>query len=117
MVIIMRDLVFMGDSLDTMRSFPDDVKREMGYALRFAQEGKTHDKAKPLRGYPGVWEIVSPHMKETYRAIYALKIGRRIYVLHAFQKKSKHGIKTPRSDLEMIAVRYKAAKRLEEEDV
>jgi phage-related protein len=113
----MRDLIFMGDSKESLSGFPDEVKREMGYALRFAQDGKTHDKAKPFKGYPGVMEIVSPYKKETYRAVYALKIGTRIYVLHAFQKKAKHGIKTPKPDLELIDARYKAAKRLEEDNV
>ena len=113
----MRDLIFMGDSKEALSEFPDEVKSEMGYALRFAQGGKTHDKAKPFKGYPGVMEIVSPYRKETYRAVYALKLGTRIYVLHAFQKKSKQGIKTPKPDLELIEARYKAAKRLEEDNV
>ena len=107
----------MGDSQESLREFPDEVKREMGYALRMAQDGKTHEKAKPFKGYPGVMEIVAPHRKETFRAVYALKIGARIYVLHAFQKKSKHGIKTPKPDLELIDSRYKAAKRMEEDHV
>jgi phage-related protein len=57
----MRELIFMGDSLESLSSFPDEVKREVGYALRFAQDGKTHDKAKPFNGYSGVMEIVSSH--------------------------------------------------------
>src|SRR6266850_1609339 len=109
----MRELIFMGNSKEALSGFPDEVKREMGYALRFAQDGKTHDHAKPFKGYPGVMEIVSPHKGEAYRALYALKIGSRIYVLHAFQKKSKQGIKTPKPDLELIDARFKAAKRWE----
>lgn len=62
-------------------------------------------------------EIVAPFKKDTYRAVYALKIGTRVYVLHAFQKKSKQGTKTPKPELELIEARYKAAKRLEEENV
>jgi len=110
----MKDLIFMGDSRASLSGFPDEVKREVGYALRFAQDGKTHSSAKPFKGYSGVFEIVSSHGKEAYRAVYALKIGARIYVLHAFHKKSKHGIKTPKPDLEIIDARYKAAKRMEE---
>ena len=113
----MRELIFMGNSKESLSGFPNEIKKEVGYALRFAQDGKTHYKAKPFKGYPGVMEIVSSHKKETYRAVYALKIGSHIYVLHAFQKKSKHGIKTPRPDLEVIDSRYKAAKRMEEENV
>ena len=113
----MRDLVFMGDSLEVLSGFPDDVKSDVGYALWFAQEGRTHEKAKPFRGHPGVFEIAIPYAKEAYRAVYALKIGKHIYVLHAFQKKSNQGIKTPRPDLELIEMRYKAAKRREEFNV
>ena len=107
----------MGDSREALSDFPAEVKREIGYALRFAQSGLTHDMAKPFAGYSGVMEIVAPHKKEAYRAVYALKVGARVYVLHAFQKKSKHGIKTPRPDVEKIELRYKAAKRLEEDYV
>ena len=107
----------MGDSRELLSEFPNPVKREMGYALRFAQDGKTHEKTKPFKGYPGVVEIAVPYGKEAYRAMYALKIGKCIYVLHAFQKKSKQGIKTPKRDLELIEARYKAAKRLEEYNV
>jgi len=62
-------------------------------------------------------EIVAPFQNDTFRAVYALKIGRRIYVLHIFQKKSVQGINTPKPDLEVIDVRFKAAKRMEEYDV
>lgn len=113
----MRELVFMGDSLAVLREFPDEVKKDIGYALRFAQEGRMHHSAKPFKGYPGVMEIVAPFRKDTYGAVYALKIGSKIYVLHAFQKKSKQGIKTPKPEIELIEARYKVAKRLEEEDV
>jgi phage-related protein len=113
----MRELIFLGNSLEAIREFPDEVKQDIGYALHFAQEGKAHHKAKPFKGYSGVMEIVAPFKKDTYRAVYALKIGTRVYVLHAFQKKSKHGIKTPKPELELIEARYKAAKRLEEENV
>ena len=113
----MKELIFMGDSKVSLSGFPDEVKREIGYVLRFAQDGKTHYKAKAFKGYPGVVEIVSPHRKETYRAVYAYKIGARLYVLHAFQKKSKHGSETPKPDLDVIEARYKAAKRMEEDNV
>jgi phage-related protein len=81
------------------------------------KSGKTHHKAKPFKGYAGVMEIVAPFKKETCRAAYALQIGTRVYVLHAFRKKSKQGIKTHKPELELIEARYKSAKRLEEENV
>lgn len=89
----MRELIFLGDSLEVLREFPDEVKQDIGYALHFAQEGKTHHQAKPFKGYSGVMEIVAPFKKDTYRAVYALKIGSRIYVLHAFQKNQNMGSK------------------------
>jgi len=64
----------------------------------------------------GVFEIVKPFDKETYRAVYAVRVGENLYVLHAFQKKSKKGIATPKPDIELIKRRLKAVKDLEESD-
>jgi len=107
----------MGDSRQMVKSFPEGVRGDVGYALDFAQRGQKADYAKPFKGLPGVYEIVVPYTKDTYRAVYALKIGARIYVLHAFQKKSKSGIKTPQRDVDLIRSRFKNAKRLEEDNV
>ena len=57
----------------------------------------------------GWHEIVKRYDTDTYRAVYAIKIGEKIYILHAFQKKSKQGIKTPQSDVDLIKQRYKDA--------
>ena len=83
----------------------------MGYALYVAQIGKKHQSVKPLKGFggAGVLEIVSDHVGDTFRAVYTVKFATAIYVLHAFQKKSKSGIKTAAGDLEMIQGRLKAA--------
>lgn len=83
----------------------------MGYALYQAQIGKKDVSAKPLRGFggAGVLEIVSDHVGDTFRAVYTVKFAIAIYVLHAFQKKSKSGIETPTQDLELIRRRLKAA--------
>jgi phage-related protein len=113
----MRELVFMGNSIRTLKTFPDKVRGNIGYALGLAQDGQVPENAKPFKGYPGVMEIVEARDGEAYRAVYALKIGKHIYVLHIFQKKSVRGIKTPRPDLELIDARYKAAKRREEFNV
>jgi phage-related protein len=65
---------------------------------------------QPFKGVgSGVYEIVKRYDTDTYRAVYAVKIGEKIYVLHAFQKKSKHGIKTPQADVDLIKQRYKDA--------
>jgi phage-related protein len=105
-----RPLEWMGNTLETLKSFPEEVKRDIGYALSFAQEGKKSGAAKPFTcKYHGVFEIVAPFDGNTFRAAYAIKIGIKIYVLHVFQKKSKKGIATPKSDVDLIEKRYKAA--------
>ena len=70
---------------------PDDVIDVFGFALHLAQMGKKHDQAKPLKGFGGasVLEVVEDHMGDTYRAVYTVKIADKVYVLHAFQKKSQ----------------------------
>ena len=83
----------------------------MGYALDFAQQGKKHPDAKPLRGFggAGVLEIVDDYDGNTYRAVYTVKFAEAVYVLHCFQKKSKHGIATPKQDVELTERRFKRA--------
>ena len=91
-------------------SFPDAVQDEMGYALGLAQLGARHPNAKPWKGEgPGILEIVEDHRGDTYRAVYAVRFAEVVYVLHAFQKKSKQGIKTPQTDVKLIAERLKRA--------
>lgn len=83
----------------------------MGFALYQAQIGRMHGSTKPLKGFGGasVLEIVDDHQSNTYRAIYTVKFERAIYVLHAFQKKSKKGIKTSQNDIELIRRRLRTA--------
>lgn len=83
----------------------------MGYALYRAQIGKKHEHAKPLKGFggAGVLEIVTDHDGDTFRAVYTVKFATSIYVLHAFQKKSKSGVKTTAQDLDLIRQRLKTA--------
>lgn len=102
---------WIGSSYKDFRAFPDFVQDEMGFALYQAQIGEKHRNAKPLKGFggAGVLEIVADHVGGTYRAVYTVKFATAVYVLHAFQKKSKSGTKTPTEDLEMIQRRLKAA--------
>ena len=83
----------------------------MGYALYQAQIGLKHGSAKPLKGFDGagVLELVADHVGDTFRAAYTVKFATAVYVLHAFQKKSKSGIKTPTEDMELIQRRLTAA--------
>ncbi|ABB76074.1 Phage-related protein [Nitrosospira multiformis ATCC 25196] len=102
---------WVGSSFRDFRAFPDAVKDEMGYALHQAQIGGKSLSAKPLQGFggAGVLEIVTNEMGDTFRAVYTVKFATAIYVLHAFQKKSKSGIKTPAEDMKLIEQRFKAA--------
>ena|ERR1041385_4494927 len=89
--------------------WPDDVKKSCWNALTVAAEGGKADTAKPMTGLgPGVLEIAIKHRKNAFRVVYALRIGEVIWVVHAFQKKSTQGIKTPRREIELIEARIKA---------
>lgn len=111
-----KQLGFIGDSLEKIKSFPKMVTKKIGYALRYAQRGEKHDHAKPFKGLgPGNFEIVEDFSTDTYRAVYTVKFDSVVYVLHAFQKKSKTGIKTPQKEIELIKERYKIAKERNDE--
>lgn len=107
----LKPVEWIGSSYKDFRSFPDDVQDHAGYALHLAQTGDKHEDAKPLKGFggEGVLEVVSDHAGDTYRAVYTVKFALAIYVLHAFQKKSKTGSKTPAPDMELIEQRLKVA--------
>ena len=86
------------------------VISDKGNALSLAQFGGKHPAAKPWKGLgPGIFEIVEDFDGDTYQAIYTVKFSEVIYVLHAFQKKSKKGIETPKHDISVIQTRLKAA--------
>jgi len=106
-----RRVDFIGSSREDLRGFPDEVKQDIGYALFEAQRGLKSASAKPLKGFggAGVLEIVENFSSGTYRAVYTVRFEKVIYVLHCFQKKSKHGIKTPKQDIELIKQRLELA--------
>ena len=92
--------------------FPETVRRVVGYALYQAQVGLKHRDVKPLRGFgSNVLEVVSRHDGDTFRAVYTVRFRSAIYVLHAFQKKAKRGIATPKPDLALVRRRLRAAER------
>lgn len=112
----LRPVYWMGDTLKVLRGFPDEVQDEVGYGLMIVQAGLKPLDVKPLTGIgSGIFEIVTRYDGETYRTVYAIKIGEHVYVLHVFQKKSKTGIKTPQQDIDLIIKRLKAAQLLEDE--
>ncbi len=112
----LRPLVWMGNSLKNIREFPEQARASVGYALQLVQAGETPIDAKIFKGVGGgVYEIVKRYDTDTYRVVYAVKIGEKVYVLHAFQKKSKQGIKTPQADIDLIKQRYKDALEREQQ--
>lgn len=111
-----KEIVWIGSSCEDLKTFPEMVKDEIGYALYRAQEGKKHHKSKPLKGFNGIFEIVSSYQKDSYRAVYTVKLGNKIYVLHTFKKKSKKGIKTPKPDIDLVRKRLHKAQILAQEE-
>ena len=111
-----KPLVWVGDTRDQVQSFPREVRQDIGSALFDVQKGTKPPQAKPFKGVAsGVLEIVTRFDTNTYRTVYAVKIAKRVYVLHAFQKKAPKGRKTATQDVEMIARRYKEAVDREKE--
>lgn len=108
-----KPLFWIKRSLKDIQSFPDAVKKTMGFALWQAQLGERHPDVKTLKGFggSGVLEVVEDHDGNTYRAVYTVKYAGVVYVLHAFQKKSKSGIKTPIHEIDLIRKRLKLAEQ------
>ncbi len=106
-----RRINWIGSSKKDLRGFPEEVRQDIGYALYEVQRARKPKIAKPLKGFggAGVLEIIENFAGNTYRAVYTIKFKKVIYVLHCFQKKSKHGIKTPPKDIELIKRRMKWA--------
>ena len=111
-----KPVVWVGDAREQVQSFPKAVRQDIGAALYDVQKGTKPPQAKPFKGVAsGLLEIVTRFETNTYRTVYAVKIGKRIYVLHAFQKKAPKGRKTAKLDVDMIARRYKEAAKMEKE--
>ena len=102
----MKKLYWLADSRSKVKSFPPGVQDDFGYALYAAQQGEASPKSKPMTGLgSGVMELAANDKGGTWRAVYTVSIGEMIYVVHAFQKKSKTGIATPRSEMEIVRQR------------
>lgn len=114
---VMRPIRWMGNSQKNLMNFPPEVKKLIGDELQFIQFGGMPKDAKPFKGVgSGVFELAIRYDKEAYRTVVAVQLGNKIYVLHAFQKKSKKGIKTPQEDVDLIKQRFNAAKELAKND-
>jgi phage-related protein len=114
---VARPLVWMGNAKRNLQSFPKEARKLLGDELQLIQFGGIPKDAKLFKGVgSGVFEIALRYGGDAYRTVTAVRLGKRIYVLHAFQKKSKKGIATPKSDVDLIKQRYKEAKELAERD-
>lgn len=113
---VLRPVVWMGNSRNSLREFPKGAQKLVGDELQLVQFGGMPKDAKPFRGVgSGVLEIALRYGSDAYRVVVAVQIGRRVYVLHAFQKKSKKGIETPKRDVDLIRQRYREAQELAHE--
>jgi phage-related protein len=108
-----RPVEFIASAKRDLAALPDAVKAVFGFAIFQAELGEKHPDAKPLKGFGGggVLEVVDDHDGNAYRAIYTVKFEGVVYVLHAFQKKSKKGVKTDKRDIDLIKSRLKIAEQ------
>jgi len=107
----------MGNAKRNLQAFPKGTQKLIGDKLQLIQFGGMPGDAKPFKGVgSGVFEIALRYEGDAYRTVVAVQLGERTYVPHAFQKKSKKGIATPKPDVDLIKQRYKVAKELAEHE-
>jgi len=108
-----KPLRWVGPTRSDVKSFPQPVRMAIGQALYAEQRGETDPAAKPMKGIGGrsVLEIVAPYDGNTWRAVYTVRFEDAVYVLHAFQKKSKSGIATPKKEIDVIHKRLADVER------
>ena len=113
----LKPLHWVGSSKRDLLSLPAPVVDLFGFALYLAQDGRKHEQAKPLRGFgsAGVLEVVEDWDRSTYRAVYTVQFEKVVFVLHIFQKKSKRGTSTPKTDIDLIRERLKVAEQIAKE--
>ena len=112
-----KPLEWIGSSYKDLMTLPPDMRSRFGYALSLAQMGDQDDAAKVLKGFggAGVLEVIEYDAGGTYRAVYTVKFAQAVFVLHCFQKKSKSGIATPKTDMDIIRARLKVAEAFAQE--
>jgi phage-related protein len=108
-----RPISWLKGARKDFEEFPDGAQLEMARALTILAEGRMPDIAKPLTGLgSGVMELALKFRGDAFRVVYALQIGDDIWVVHAFQKKSKTGIKTPKQEIDLIRDRLKRLREM-----
>lgn len=106
-----KPVFFIGSSKEDIKSFPEEVRKEIGFSLHVAENGGRAINTVPLTGFGNsmVPEIIVDCDSDTYRAVYTVQLKNAVYVLHAFMKKSKKGRETPKQDIQLVKRRLKAA--------
>jgi phage-related protein len=109
----MKNLHWIGSSLNDLKKMPDEVRREAGFSIWMAQKGDKATNVVPLVGFGSakVLEVVIDDDGDTYRAVYTIKFAKAVYVLHVFQKKSKKGAATPKHEIDLVRTRLKTAEK------
>ena len=106
-----RPVSWVADARKSFDSFPAEVRENGASALDLAASGGKADNAKPLKGMDGgIFELVLRHRGDAFRIVYAVQVGAAVWVIHAFQKKSKTGKKTPKNEIDLIRDRLKRLK-------
>jgi phage-related protein len=115
----LKELFWVGSSEKDLYKFPDDVIDTMLHGITVARAGEKSTHAKVLKGFGGanVIELIDDDRSGTYRTVYTIKMADAVFVLHAFQKKSKQGIKTPQRDMDLIESRLKRAQEFYKNDL
>ena len=109
---MLKPVQWVGSSKSDLKRFPDAVQDRMGFAIYQAQAGLRPRNAKPLKGFgSGVLEVVARHDGDTFRAVYTVRFETAVYVLHAFQKKARRGIATPKQELDLVRRRLRVAEQ------
>jgi phage-related protein len=110
------EIFWVGDSKEQLSSFPLAAKKRLGFGLRQVQNGLMPEIAKPLSGLgSGVYELKANVRGDTFRVVYLLKLKKAVYVIDAFQKKSKRGSQTPKEIRERLKRRIAEARRHDDE--
>jgi phage-related protein len=108
-----RPIVWMKAARRDFEDFPDRARDRLLDALTVVAEGGMPAIAKPLSGFgSGVLELALAFRGDAYRVVYAVQLGADVWVIHAFQKKSKTGIKTPKHEIDLIHARLRRLKEI-----
>jgi phage-related protein len=112
-----RPVMWMGSSRKDLIALPPPVVDTFGYGIYLAQIGKRHENSRVLRGFgdAGVVELIESQRGSTFRAVYTVRFGVAVFVLHVFRKKAKHGVSTPKKEIDLITQRLLRAAEIAKE--